>query len=208
MLTRNDVHLYLMYYYYNNLLHRHRPFVIPMRNGWLLAYFTIPMGLCIFTTYNVLQDAYNDLSNNTFVNHTHNHTASFTEGLVTVRMHDFLNICVFAFFQYYYSFLKLGGVTGQHNISLSLFNRDLQIKLDFNHTRGAIPMTSHIKGGWDWELLCVCRVDVCLPVRLSMERCSCCWPACLATRPSRRILAAVVVVVDPCSCTQPRTSGG
>jgi len=62
----------------------HRPFVIPMRNGWLLAYFTIPMGLCIFTTYNVLQDAYNDLSNNTFVNHTHNHTASFTEGLVTV----------------------------------------------------------------------------------------------------------------------------
>jgi hypothetical protein len=34
-----------------------RPFVIPMRNGWLTAYMCVPMGLACFTIFTLVQSA-------------------------------------------------------------------------------------------------------------------------------------------------------
>ena len=42
------------------------------------------MGLCIFTTFNVLQDAYHDLDNSTFANGTQKDPDSHKEGFVSI----------------------------------------------------------------------------------------------------------------------------
>lgn len=38
-----------------------RPFVIPINNGRLVLYFSIPMGLCLWTIYSVISSAISDL---------------------------------------------------------------------------------------------------------------------------------------------------
>jgi len=39
-----------------------RPFVIPLKNGYLCIYWLFPMGLCVWTTYSVISDAIKELA--------------------------------------------------------------------------------------------------------------------------------------------------
>jgi amino acid transporter len=47
-----------------------RPFVIPMRNGFLTIYFTIPMGLCLFTAFSVVQNAVQQIQEGPYLKNT------------------------------------------------------------------------------------------------------------------------------------------